>query len=246
MLEEDLFQPICEYLKTGGFTVRSEVNDCDVAAVKDDVLIIIEMKSHLNLDVIIQASLRQRLTDIVYIAVPKPRKFVITKKWQNTCHLLRRLELGLMLVSVKNGACSIEIAFEPAQFKRELSQKRSRSTKIRLLKEFSGRSEDYNKGGSRGKKLVTTYREMAIHIACCLDMNGISSPKQLRKLGTDEKKTLRILADNHYRWFIHESPGKYSLSDIGKEEFKAYPRLVEYYKDKLNKAASIDKTATLE
>ena len=40
-------------------------------------------------------------TPLVYIAVPKKGSILFTKRWKNLCHLLRRLELGLLLVTIK-------------------------------------------------------------------------------------------------------------------------------------------------
>lgn len=71
LYEEDLYAPIRDYLTGEGYTVKGEVKHCDVMAVKYDEMLVVEMKKTLNLDVILQAAIRQRLTDRVYIAVPK-------------------------------------------------------------------------------------------------------------------------------------------------------------------------------
>ena len=38
-----------------------------------------------------------------------------------------------------------------------------------ILKEFGARYGDYNTGGVTGEKLVTAYRELALHIAALLE-----------------------------------------------------------------------------
>ena len=91
-----------------------------------------------------------------------------------------------------------------------------------------GRSGDFNEGGSTRRKLVTAYRENAIHIACCLFDCGPMSPKALRGLGTGER-TLSILYTNVYSWFEAVDKGLYALSPKGREELEAYGELVERY-----------------
>ena len=102
--ESDLAGPLYDYLAGAGYVVRSEVKDCDIAAVKDGDLLIIELKKTLNLALVVQGVRRQRLTDIVYLAIPRPsNKWKWWKESRGAQHLLRRLELGLILVSLDRG-----------------------------------------------------------------------------------------------------------------------------------------------
>jgi len=71
MKESDLFKPIKKYLETSGYKVRAEVKNCDITATKDDELIIIELKLSVNIQLLIQATDRQRITDSVYVAIPR-------------------------------------------------------------------------------------------------------------------------------------------------------------------------------
>ena len=67
-------QPVKDFFTAEGYDVYGEVNDCDVVAVKEDELIIVELKLRLNLDLVMQATKkRQRLSDQVYVAIPKPK-----------------------------------------------------------------------------------------------------------------------------------------------------------------------------
>lgn len=229
LYEEDLYAPIRDYLTKEGYTVKGEVKHCDVMAVRCDELLVVEMKKTLNLDVILQASIRQRLTERVYIAVPKKGKLLFTKRWKDICYLLRRLELGLFLVSFRGEAALVEEAIVPKPFSRELSIKKSNTKKKAVLNEFSKRHGDYNTGGCTGKKLVTVYREQAIHIAALLGKYGDLSPKRLKELGADKVKTSQILQDNHYKWFERISRGVYTLSEKGNVEMKEYNELVDFY-----------------
>lgn len=227
--EEDLYKPIYDYLSGLGYTVRSEVNHCDIAAFKGEELLVVEMKKSLNLDVILQAVLRQKLADIVYIAVPKPSRDLFSKRWKNLSYLLKRLQLGLMVVSLKEDFSYTEVVFEPKAFDMQKSRKHSKGKKQELIKEFEARYGDFNTGGSTGKKLMTAYREKAVHIACCLIKYGQLKPKELRQLGTDEKKTTSILMKNHYGWFESISRGIYDINDKGRQEAAIYTELYEYY-----------------
>jgi hypothetical protein len=227
--EEDLYKPIYDYISELGYTVRSEVSHCDVAAVKGEELIVVEMKKHLNLEVIMQAVLRQKLADLVYIAVPKPDKSLFSKRWKNLSYLLRRLQLGLMVVSLKEDYSYAEVVFEPTAFDMIKSKKRSNKKRQELIKELDYRYGDFNTGGSTGKKLMTAYREMAIHTACCLIRYGPLKPKALRQLGTDEKKTTTILRKNHYGWFENISRGLYDINEKGRLEAAGYKEVYEYY-----------------
>ena len=226
--EEDLYKPIYDYFCDLGYTVRSEVNHCDIAAFKGDELIVVEMKKSLNLDVILQATLRQKFADMVYIAV-EPGKNLFSKRWKNLSYLLKRLQLGLMLVSLKKDLSLVEVAFDPEPFDMIRSKGHGKKKKQDLIKEFDARHGDFNTGGSTGKKLMTAYREMSIYITCCLIKYGPLSPKALRELGTDEKKTTTILWKNHYGWFEKVSRGLYDISEKGQYEVMKYKVLYEYY-----------------
>jgi hypothetical protein len=233
ILEEDLCKPVSDFLKNQGYIVRSEVNFCDIAAIKDEELVVVELKKHLSVDLLAQAVKRQKAADSVYIAVPKPKRMLGSSKWNDICHLIRRLELGLILVSFRGRKGIIEVPIQPIAFDREKSRQMNKRKRENIIKEASGRYEDLNIGGSRGKKLVTSYRESAIFIACCLDKLGAVSPKRLRELGTDAKKTLSILSQNHYGWFNKVDRGVYTLTEEGKRALGEYKELAEYYYGKI-------------
>lgn len=226
--EIDLYEPIKEYFTLQGYDVYGEVNECDIAAVKEQELILIEMKLTLNIDLLMQATKRQRLTNQVYVAIPKPNISFRSKKWKDTCHLVRRLELGLIIVSFKEEVAQAETLFHPTSFDRKKSMQRSGKKRSDMLKEMEGRLSDFNIGGSSQTKIITAYKENCIHIACCLLHYGSLSPKTLRKMGTGEK-TLTILNKNYYGWFNRVSRGMYMINDIGKNELDVIPELYSHY-----------------
>lgn len=233
-----MYAPIKDFLVRQGYDVRSEVRGCDVVAEKDGEMIVLEMKSRLSVALLAQAAARQKAVDSVYVVVPHPGSKVRSKDWRNACHLVRRLELGLILVGLppltvsrKNAEhrdlvedqareASVEIAFHPIPFER----KKRKGERLAIIREFRGRSVDCNQGGSPGGKLVTAYRENAVRIACFLSVLGPSAPARLREFGTGPK-TLSILYDNYYRWFERVGRGVYALASRGAEEAAQYEAL---------------------
>jgi hypothetical protein len=219
--ESDLAAPVTAFLAAQGWIVRSEVKDCDVAAVRGDDLLVVELKKALTLALLVQAVRRQRLTDTVYLAVPRPGSV-----WQwrranrGVLHLLRRLELGLLFVSREPDRDPVEVVLQPLP----LARRRKAAARRAVLEEVSHRSADYNMAGSTRRKLMTAYREQAVRIACFLSVFGELSPKALRALGTGQK-THAILYDNVYGWFRRVGTGTYRLAAHGERDIDAYPEL---------------------
>ncbi len=230
MKEVDLFEPVKKYLEANNYTVRAEVKNCDITATKNDELIIIELKLNINISLLIQAADRQRITDAVYVAVP--RKIIKNRKrWKKTLHVLRRLELGLLLVDIESNINPVEIIFHPLKFQRKKIKQRKRV----IIKEIENRSKNLNIGGSNKRKIITAYRENAIQIAVYLNELGAKAPKVLRKFGCG-KKTTSILYNNFYGWFARIEHGIYDISAKGKRELKNFPGLSEKYEAILKKA----------
>lgn len=229
IVEADLYRPVRDYLVAQGYTVRGEVRNCDIAAVKGDDLIVIELKRALNVPLLVQAVQRQKLTDSVYVAIPRPSNM---RKWQAESKgvqaVLRRLELGLILVSLKRGRPPVEIVFHPVPAER----RRRKQAKRAVIQEIERRSGDFNEGGSTRRKIVTAYRENAVQIATCLAELGSLSPKKLRELGTGPK-TQSILYRNVYSWFERVGQGVYALRSKGRAALTDYPELVKRYRNAL-------------
>lgn len=228
ILEVDLYKPIQTLFTKEGYDVYGEVKDCDIAAVKDEELVVIELKLTLNVELLIQAAHRKRLTDQVYIAIPKPKYRLRSKRWTDVCHLLRRLELGLIIVSFSGKSKKAEILFHPTTFDQKKSKRQNKRKREAVLTEINGRSANFNIGGSTRTKILTAYKENCIQIACYLEKFGPLSPKLLSNMGTGTK-TSSILTKNFYQWFERVKRGTYIISEKGKQELKEYPELVTYY-----------------
>ena len=228
LYEVDLYKPVHGYFTKQGYVVNGEVNDCDVTAIKDNELIIIELKLTFNVDLLIQATKRQRLTELVYVAIPKPTYSLRSRKWKDICHLMRRLELGLIIVSFQEDGAKMDIIHEPGPFDRIKSMRQSQKRRTKIIVEINGRQGDYNIGGSHRTKIMTAYKENCIHIACCLERFGPLSSKSLRELGTGEK-TYTILHENYYGWFERIQRGIYSITEKGLGEFRENEQIVDFY-----------------
>lgn len=226
--ESDLYKPIQNHFVKEGYQVYGEVKDCDMAIVKGEELIIIELKLNLSVDLLIQATKRQRLSELVYIAIPKPKHNRRSKRWTDICHLVRRLELGLILVSFSGNSKKTEVIFQPSPFNRKRTIGKNKRKRQIVLEEINGRSTDFNIGGTNRTQIMTAYRENCIQIACYLEQSGQVSPKALIEMGTG-KKTPSILTKNYYGWFDRVKRGVYVLSEKGKRELKQYPELSTYY-----------------
>lgn len=233
ILETDLYGPVRDYLVKLGYTVHSEVKHCDITAVKGEELLVVELKTSFNLKLLVQAVKRQRAADSVYVAIPKPKGGKRTAAWRDMCLLLRRLEAGLIVVNLENGETGLEIVFHPNTFDRLKSMQKGKKIRRNIIKEAEARYGDFNKGGSTRQKLVTVYRENAIHIACCFVKFGRLSPAQLKRIGTGPK-TASILSKNFYGWFEKVDRGVYDLHDDAKGFLEAYPELISHYMEKLS------------
>ncbi|TDL60989.1 hypothetical protein E2R56_30355 [Rhodococcus qingshengii] len=230
--EVDLYKPIQRYFSREGYEVYGEVKDCDMVAVKEDELVIIELKLTLSVDLLIQAAKRQKLTNQVYIAIPKPKVRMNSKQWADKCHLIKRLELGLIVVSFPGNRSSVDILIHPMPFNPKKGTARNKMKRDAILKEINGRSADFNVGGSSRTKIMTAYKENCIQIACFLDKMGPLSPKALKDLGAGDKIP-SILSKNYYGWFDRIKRGTYILNEKGKLEMQEFQDLIKYYLEKI-------------
>lgn len=124
--ETDLYPPIAAYWTNQGYTVHAEVHGCDVVAVMNDRIVVVELKRRVETTLLIQATQRQRFADVVYVGLPHPGRAERSRRWRQTTHLLRRLELGLMLIKLRSPNPSVEIPFHPGPLRRHQSHRMRR------------------------------------------------------------------------------------------------------------------------
>lgn len=229
VLETDLYEPLRDFLKRCGYKVRAEVLSCDIVAVKDKQVVVVEQKLRLNLELLAQAAQRQKITDSVYVAVPVGEVKRWGRRWRSIRHVCRRLELGLILVDLHQKPPRVHVEFHPIAAPRRKKNDLTRA----VLQEVELRTVDGNKGGASRVPLLTAYRENCIRIAVCLDLYGPLSPRALRDLGTGSK-TLSILSNNFHGWFDRIGHGLYGLCAEGLAALDNYPELVHHWRDHYN------------
>lgn len=218
--EADLYAPVKAYFTAQGWDMKAEVAHCDAVAMKDDRLLAVELKLTLNLDVILQGIARQRVADLVYLAVPAKGKAMTSPRWGDTVNMLQRLNLGLVVVSRGRIGNDVRELLTPA----DNGADRQRSQRLRLttLREFTQRAGDPNTGGTRGLKLMTAYRQRALELAAMLEQNGPATAKALKPEGEISRRTWLILKQNHYGWFVSAGDGRFALTDAGRTALSQY------------------------
>lgn len=231
MTEKELYPPIHDLFAKRGYKVNAEVKDCDVTAVKDDEFIIIELKKNLSVALLAQGIKRQKTGADVYVAVPKPKQYSFNK-FRSVFSVIKKLELGLIFVSLRGSHSFAEIVIEPKPYTSTYKNTRKRKE---IINEINGRTIDTNTGGVTGTKIVTAYTEKCIHIACILDMYGKMSPARARQLGGADNAQ-SILSRNVYGWFKKVSKGIYDITDEGRKGLLDYPELEKYYTELLIKS----------
>jgi len=201
-----MYKPLKKFLQKKGYTVHSEVEGVDVMAQKPGELLIVEMKTSFNLQLIYQLIERLKMTDQVYAYIPLGKGGRWPKTYKRMCGLLKRLHCGLITLDQKTRK-TVVVEFEPASFKGRTNY----AKKNLALKEFEGRSIDLNQAGSTGKLLFTAYKEKAIRVAMYLYEHGASSTKDVKE-NLDIEKAAVILNKNYQGWFERVSRGVYGIT----------------------------------
>ena len=225
--ETDLYEPIRAFLEEEGYQVQAEVKDCDIAAVKDGQLVIVELKKAFNLKLVYQGLERQSLTEQVFVAIPRPKKGAREKAWKDMLKLLKRLELGLLTVALDSPLKTVDVVLEPSD---SLAWK-NRKKREKVQAELENRQVDANVGGMTRRKIMTAFREKSIRLACLLEKEGQVSLASLRE--RDMEDYVGILSRNYDKWFKRVEKGVYALSEKGQEalENEDYAKAVAFYRN---------------
>ena len=221
MKETDLFIPVKKLFLSQGFDVKAEVKDIDVIAYKNELMIGIELKTKISLKLIYQAIDRQKVLDQVYIAIPKGALYQSKSLYRNFTHLLKRLEVGLIIVDGENA----EVIIETVPFDRNLSRSKYKKRKSQIDKETRLRKNHKNIGGTRGKK-ITRYKELVIDIGSYLLDHEKASPKDIKN-DLNIEKTASILQKNYDGYFERVDRGVYQLTEKGKKEIEKLRQQLE-------------------
>ncbi len=211
--ESDLYPPIKALLERQGYVVKGEVGAADVMAVRGhEPPVLVELKLRFSLSLFHQAIARLSVTDLVYIAVPRPTGKTARRAIRDNSALCRRLGLGLILIDAKGRA---DVYCDPGPYQPRKSAKKQ----ARLLREFDRLSGDPNAGGATRHGIVTAYRQDALRCAAHLAQHGPTKGAEVAR-ATDVASATRLMANNHYGWFERVEKGVYTLTPTGAEGLK--------------------------
>lgn len=222
MRETKLYPPVKAFLEAQGYSVKGEVDGCDLVAVRgDEPPVIVELKAGFSLALVFQGIARQRLAENVYLAVPPFSRRAARGK--DALALCRRLGLGLLAVRLEP-APYVEALLDPAEYR----PRKRRQGLARLLREFQRRVGDPNQGGSSRRKIVTAYRQDALRCALHLHRNGPAKAAMVAR-STGVVKARAIMYADHYGWFERPAgtaAGIYGVTPRGRTALEEYARVV--------------------
>jgi hypothetical protein len=245
--EADLYGPIRRYLEGQGYSVHAEVGNCDLVARrpapgdgKEDArfdpggrggpgardnagdLIVVELKSRLSLDLMVQAVRRKELSDSVYVAVPLEGSRARIRNLSGVKALLRRLEVGLIVVRFLRSATRVEVVAHPRPFSPPVRHRR----RIAMIREIDGRYAEFDRAGQPSREeRITAYKQQSLLLAHLLQSEGEASPAALRR-ATGIDRAGGILSAHVYGWFERVCRGVYALSADGREALDNYEAVV--------------------
>ena len=206
--ETDLYPPVKAFFEALGYEVKAEIGAADVMALRgDEPPVIVELKLGFSLTLLQQGIARQKVTDQVYLAVPRWKGRAGYKAFKGNLGLCKRLGLGVISISA---AGEVQVHHDPAPFQPRKVKRRQTT----LMAEFERREGDPNKGGATRAGLVTSYRQEALRCAAYLAEHGPTNGAVVAK-ATDVPRATRVMADNHYGWFERVEKGIYALTDAG-------------------------------
>lgn len=218
-MEKDMFPLIKDFLLDKGYSVKAEVLDADIVGKKDDHVLVVEMKTLFSTRLIYQGLKRQHICDDVYLAIAKPSSKVLKSSvFKEKKTIVRRLELGLILVDLDQSL--VEVLLDPKTYHFKRQKKKSRQ----LLKEFGLRKTSLNIGGVNNVKIMTAYRELALMALDGL-RDGPQSTKYLKDY-TNREKVLSVLQKNYYGWFERVAHGYYQITDLGRAALDDYGQVI--------------------
>jgi hypothetical protein len=204
--ETSLYAAVKAHLEQLGYEAKGEVCGCDILAVRPGeppVLVVVELKLGLTLELLLQGVDRLAVADEVWLAVPATRR---GRDRDARAHRLCRL-LGFGLLAVDPARGSVEVLAAPGPYR----SRRDLRRRSRLLDEHRQRRGDPSLGGSSRQPVMTAYRQRALACAAML-REGARRPRDLRAIAPD---AAAILLRNVYGWFEREARGLYRLSPVG-------------------------------
>lgn len=217
MRETELYEPVKAFLEGQGYEVKAEIEGCDLVARRGaEPPVIVELKTRLSLDLLMQGVDRLALSDAVYIAVPMSAGLRRGARLRLATRLCRRLGLGLLTVRMG----SVIAHADPGPYQPRKAARRQHA----LLAEFDRRCGDPNTGGQTRRKIVTAYRQDALRIALMAAEAGAVRPAEARAAGI--AKAGSILQKDHYGWFERAERGVYRLTEAGEAALETWSDVI--------------------
>ena len=227
--EHHLYPPLKAWLEAQGWRVRGEVGRCDIAAERNGALIVVELKLRPSLTLLAQAAERQRCADSVYAALPRISSRGRHPAGEGFRRLLRRLGIGLIIVTFLKTKTRVEVVLHPAGEDRPPRHRPRR--KAALIREIAGRDLDLTPGGlPGGAKRISAYRQRCVQLAVLLSELGPNSPARLKQLGAHQDAGA-MLARNLYGWFERVHRGLYRIHPAGEAALKELSELADFYRE---------------
>ncbi|WP_299352654.1 DUF2161 family putative PD-(D/E)XK-type phosphodiesterase [uncultured Shimia sp.] len=207
--ETDLYPPVKAWLEDQGFEVKAEVGAADVVARRaGEEPVIVELKTGFSLTLLQQAVARQRVSDWVYVAVPRWAGKSGWRTFKGNVGLCKRLGVGVLSVRLKDGY--VQVHCDPVEFR----PRKSKPRKGALLKEFDRRQGDPNLGGTCGQ-ITTAYKQEMLRCAAYLAKHGPSKGAAVAR-GSSVAQATRMMRQDHLGWFQKVETGVYDLSPQGR------------------------------
>ena len=212
--ETELYAPVKAWLEDRGFEVKAEVGAADVVARRgEDDPVIVELKTGFSLTLLQQAVARQRVSDWVYVAVPRWAGKTGWRTFKGNVGLCKRLGIGVLSVRLEDG--HVQAHCDPVEYR----PRKSKPRRGALLKEFDRRRGDPNEGGTRGA-VTTAYKQEMMRCARFLAEHGASKGAVVAR-GAEVVAATRMMREDHYGWFEKVAVGVYDLSDAGRAMLEA-------------------------
>jgi hypothetical protein len=209
-METSLYLPMKRHLEGLGFEVKGEVLGCDLVGLKEGGAIHVvvgELKTSFNLDLVLQAVERTVACDEVWVAVAASKRGRGREGDRRVKRLCRMLGIGLAVV-FESGL--VEVVVEPVAWTPRPDRKR----RSRLVAEHRRREGDPTSGGSTRKPIMTAYRQQALKCVAALR----EGPKKMRDVTALVPDAPKILGRDVYGWFERVERGVYGLSAKGREQ----------------------------
>lgn len=191
--EEDLFDPLKEWLEKREYEVFTEVspkfspNRADIVARRRPAITIIEMKTSLTLELLDQAYHWKNFAHYIYVAIPKRTRSIPYL----VSDFLRKNRIGLLEVNLKNKRVVKRIS---AKFNRPFHKN------VDWNKELLPEHQTWVKGGNAGGGYVTPYKLTINHVKEMLK-NRKHMTKYNKRLNPEGWCTIKEILDHcetHY------------------------------------------------